>query len=408
MSAQVPTAWRLLADNRGFRLLWSGTVVSFLGDWLTTVAVLTMVEELSQAATAVAAVLIAKTLPIFLIAPFAGPLADRVDRRLILIGTDLIRAVLVVGMIGAWWTENLAILLVLLTLRTFSAGCFIPARTASIPDLTRELEMPVAVALMGGTWSVMLAVGAATGGLLTQVVGITGALVVDAMSFLLSAALLWGLPSLPPSDGHAERDSSFIGGLRALSGRVYLPALLLLKPAISISGAVLVLLPTFAGGRFVGYEGPFFLGLLYAGRGLGALVGSMGIRRIVGDAPQTMQRMIVPAFVSFGVLYAAMGWSTDYWVTLACLGFATVGSGMVWTFSGTLGQLATTREIRGRVFAMEFGLTMLGSSLASLAGGLLLDAGVTVRALTTGIGMLCMLPAVAWAMVLRFAPDRIV
>lgn len=395
----------LLRENRGFRLLWLGTVVSFLGDWLTTVATLTIAEDLAATSLAVAAVLIAKTLPIFLVSPWAGPLADRIDRRLILVATDLLRAGLVVVMGACYLAGSFWAVLAVLTVRTMVGGVFIPARTASIPDLTAPRELPVAMALNGGTWSVMLALGAALGGVITQYLGVVGALVVDALTFLVSAAFLWGLPSLPPEDHEATGRPTFADGLRYLRGRVYLPILLLQKASLSFSGAALVVLPLYAGGLFAGYDGPLWLGGLYASRGLGALVGSMGVRKVLGDDPRRMRLTLVPAFLLLASTYAGMAVAPSYPVAALLFALGMVGSGVVWTFSGTLGQLATERQVRGRLFSLEFGLSMLVSASVSLVTGAALDAGTSPRTVLWMASGAFLFPAALWSLTLLFAPD---
>lgn len=403
----APTVWSLLRDCRGFRLLWWGTVVSFLGDWLTTVAVLTLIEEFSTAAIWVSLSLIAKTLPIFLVVPIAGPLADRVDRRQILIVTDLLRVVLVQGMIMAYWLGSLEGVLVLLTLRSFVGGCFIPARSAAIPDLVEsDRFLPAAMSLMGATWSVMLALGAALGGLITAALGVTGALVVDAATFLLSAWILWGLPDLPPHERDGAHDTSLRAGLAYLKGRVYLPAVLLLKPSLFVSGAMLVLLPTFVNGSyFPGWQGPLWLGALYTARGLGAATGSLGLRRVLGDRVSTLQRAILAGYLMIAGSYVAMAFSPSFLVTCCTVFAAMIGSGIIWPYAGTLGQLATERRVRGRLFAVEFGLTMLGSSSSFFVVGTVLDLGFSPRDVMLTFAGLTLLPFLAWAAVLRLAPD---
>ena len=86
--SKIPTYRAVLAANDSFRRVWLGEVVSFLGDWFSLIALYTVVQTLTDSATAVAGVLVGKTLPIFLVTPFAGPLVDRVDRRLILLATE--------------------------------------------------------------------------------------------------------------------------------------------------------------------------------------------------------------------------------------------------------------------------------------------------------------------------------
>lgn len=399
------TSLGLLSGNRGFRLLWFGTVVSFLGDWLTTVATLTIAKDLQDTSLAVAAVLITKTLPIFLVSPWAGPLADRVDRRLLLVGTDLIRAVLVLVMGACYLAGSFWAVLLVLTLRTMVGGVFIPARTAAIPDLTTERELPVAMALSGGTWSVMLALGAALGGVITQYMGILGALAADALTFLISAAFLWGLPALPPGEPDEVGGTGFVDGLRYLRGRVYLPVLLLQKAWLSLAGASLVVLPLYAGGLYVGYAGPLWLGMLYAARGVGALLGSMGIRKLTGDAPGTMRRAILPAYASMALAYVGMALAPTYPLATAMFALGMIGSGAIWTFSGTLAQLATERQVRGRLFSLEFGLSMLVSAATSLVTGAALDAGTSPRTVLLVTGALHVLPMGLWAWVLFAAPD---
>jgi MFS family permease len=395
----------LLAQNGPLRLLWLGTVVSFLGDWLTTVAVLTVAQELSDSALVVSGVLVAKTLPIFLISPWAGSIADRMDRRDLMVATDLARAALVVLLIGAWWMRSLPAFMLLLTLRTLVSGFFIPARTAAVPDLAPGEQLPVAMALHSGTWSVMLALGAALGGVVTELVGVTGALVLDAFTFLGSAWLLRGLPALPPHASTSGRGTGFLDGLEVLRGRVYLPALLSLKAAQAVTGGVLVLLPLYAGGLYPGAVGPLYLGLLYAMRGVGSLVGSMGVRTVFGDAVDTMQRAIAPAFVGMAGMYALMAVAPDFWLLSVALGLAAVGTGAIWTYSATLAQLATDPDVRGRLFALEFGVTMLATSVVSLLVGGLLDAGLSPSAAMFGLATVTLLPGLAWTAVLRFGSD---
>ncbi len=166
----------LLRDNPAYRRLWLGEVVSFLGDWFSTIALYTVVQDLSGSARAVAAVMVAKTLPSFLVTPIAGPLIDRYDRRTVLIATDLLRAASVAVMIAAAVGRSLPWLYVAVVLSVACTGVFFPARSAAVPDLVDDRSVPAAMALSGGTWSVMLALGGALGGVAVAAVGSIGAL----------------------------------------------------------------------------------------------------------------------------------------------------------------------------------------------------------------------------------------
>ncbi|MBZ0267946.1 MFS transporter, partial [bacterium] len=157
----------LLRSNHQYRRLWTAEVVSFLGDWFNTIALYTIVQEMSGSGRAIALVMVAKTLPAFLVVPLAGPIVDRFDRRTILIVSDVARGVLAMFLIVAHRSGSLPAVYAVVAVMVALAGVFLPARNAAIPQVTTPGELARANALSGGTWSVMLAFGAALGGWVT-------------------------------------------------------------------------------------------------------------------------------------------------------------------------------------------------------------------------------------------------
>jgi len=147
----------LLKGNRDFRNLWLGQLVSNLGDWFNTLALYSLIFQLSGTGEAVAGVLIAKLLPNFFIGPYAGVIVDRFDRKKIMIWSDILRGVLVIGFIFLTSKEHLWIAYVLMVIQMVFASFFEPARTAVIPNITKRNEIVAANALAGSTWSAMLA-----------------------------------------------------------------------------------------------------------------------------------------------------------------------------------------------------------------------------------------------------------
>lgn len=395
----APSYLDLLRDNRDFRRLWTGEIVSFLGDWFTTIALYTVVQDLSGSGRAVAAVLIGKTLPVFLVMPIAGPLIDRFDRRKLMIATDIARALCCIGLVAGHRLESLPLLYVVLVVQMGFSGVFLPARTAVIPELTRPEQLPVAMALSGGTWSVMLALGAALGGLAADLLGIDGAFVLDAGTYLLSAWLLWGLPALPPT--RSERgDAGFVAGLRYLSRRPYLAAILSVKATMALSSGALVVLPMYGNGLFPSTAGARYTGLLYAMRGLGALVGSMGVRRVVGDRPRTMRALLPLGFVVTALPLIATAWApTVWWASVGYL-VAAVGNGVLWVFSGILAQHASDAAYRGRMFSLEYGMMTLVTAGASWIVGVTVDTGLSPRDALVWSGAAMALPLLGWTFAL--------
>jgi len=180
----------LLRRNRNFRRLYLASVISLGGDWFLLIALFGLMLDLTGQAIAVAFTIAAQDLTYFLASPFAGVLADRMDRRRLMITCDLARAVLVLGFLLVR-TEDLAWLVyVLLAATAVFAAAFEPASMAAMPNLVDERDLSVANALSGSLWGTMLAVGGALGGVVAGVFGSDVAIVVDSASFVLSALLI--------------------------------------------------------------------------------------------------------------------------------------------------------------------------------------------------------------------------
>src|SRR6266542_127930 len=182
---------RLLRRNRDFRLLYVGTLISLGGDWFLTVALLDLVLQLTGSATLASLMLLCQSLPIFIVTPIAGHVVDRVDRRKLMVLVDVART-------GACLLPLLARTPALLPFAylgvigiSIGSAYFEPASQAALPNIVSEEELGPANVLMGSTWGTMLAVGAAIGGVVTMRFGRDVSFVVDAISFLVSAGVLW-------------------------------------------------------------------------------------------------------------------------------------------------------------------------------------------------------------------------
>jgi predicted MFS family arabinose efflux permease len=396
----------LLRREPAFRRLWLGEVVSYLGDWFNTIALYTAVQSAAGTGQAVAGVMIAKTLPVFLIAPVSGPLVDRFDRRRLLLAMDLARAVGALGLIVAHQLGSLGGLYALTVAMILCAGIALPAKSAALPQIVPREHLAVANALSGGTWSIMLAVGAALGGGATELFGVSASFAIDAVSFLASAAFFVGLPALPPV-ARTRAQTSFIDGLRYLAREKYLCALVLLKPAMTLASAAIILIPFYGAGAFPEASGPSYVGLLWTFRGLGAVVGSLAVRAVFGDAPRTMRRLTILGFFLIGGAYGLLGEAETFASVCSAFFVAAIGNGLVWVFSGTLLQWEADEAYRGRLFALEFGLSTLSIAAASWAGGAALDAGYSPADVAFMSGVVVLPFGAAWAVLLLVVKQRL-
>ena len=184
----------LLRTSRAFRLLWFAQIASLFGDWFNVIASSTLLAQLTGAGAALGALFAVRMLGSFFASPLAGVLADRYNRKRILIVTDLLRAVVVLGLLLVREPQHVWLLFVLTGVQVGIGGVFFPVRVAMLPEVASRRLLGPANALSSATWSTMLALGAAAGGVFAGVFGIPAAFVLDAVTYLISALLLARMP----------------------------------------------------------------------------------------------------------------------------------------------------------------------------------------------------------------------
>ncbi|MCH9684825.1 MAG: MFS transporter [Deltaproteobacteria bacterium] len=373
----------LIRTSTGLRNLWLGKLISFAGDWLNAVAVLAAVQELSSTAAALTLVTLARTLAVLVIAPIAGPLIDRLDRRRLLLIVDALRAACALGLVVAYQLESLVGLYIGLAAIMMCAGVAIPTQHAIVPRLVARADIPAANGLLAGTWAVMVAVGAAVGGVATAYLGIHAALVIDALTFIISLAFFSRMPALPAQTEPSQaRATGFVACLGYLAARPQVLALTLLKPALQMLGGLLAFLPLFSTGVLGGASGAVYLGILFASRGLGAVIGTIYLRRLMGDSLARLRRGMLSAYALVAAGYAALATATNMWHAAAAICIVGVGHSVGWIAGTSLLQLESDDRFHGRLFSVEFGLGMVLMAAASVVAGTALDSGASLRTVT--------------------------
>lgn len=396
----------LLRNNRGFRRLWLGQVVSQTGDWFNTIALYTIILDLTGSGRDVGLLLVARFVPSFVFGPLSGVLADRFSRRTIMIVSDLLRAIVVLGFLFVRRADQLWIIYVLTVVQLGLSTFFEPAKTAAVPSIVSDRELVPANAISSVTWSVMLTLGAAIGGFITGWFGAQVAFVLDSLTFLLSAALIAGvrLPKRPPREKTKLTISKALGitdtieGARYVKDRTRVLALLLVKPAWGLGGGILTLLAVFGDRVFpVGRNAATGIGVLFAARGIGTAIGPIVARRFSGEGKHRMLASIGTSFLIGGLFYIAFGITTSFVVALIVLGIAHTGGSILWVYSTVLLQKEVQDNYRGRVFAAELALLTLTMAVSNYATGELLDRfGLSPRAVVIGMGVVFLVPGLIW------------
>ena len=410
MKAFVNVYLVLLRSNRNFRLLFIGQAISQLGDWFNAVAVYALLLDLTGSATAVAWMLIVQFFPMALVGPVAGVVVDRVNRRRLMIATDVLRGAVILGLLVVRTPDQIWIAYAVMACTVAASAFFEPARTATIPNITSAAELLPANALAAATWSAMLAVGASVGGLVTAAAGRNVAFVVNALSFFASAFFIGRTHyDATPAPGQRRAGlaallgvTDLVEGLRYVRRHGHVAALMCVKAGWGLAGGVLLLLTIFGQRVFpIGTGAAAGIGVLYGARGVGAGLGPIALRWILGQTPRRLRQTIGPAFFIVGVFYIALAGAPSLAVAALCVLCAHFGGSILWVFSTVLLQLEVPDRFRGRVFAAELALVTLVTSVSGYWTGYELDrAGRSPRTLSLALGVLFCIPGVLWLLIL--------
>ncbi len=403
----------LIRRRPQFRYLWLAAVVSFAGDWFNTIASIILVNRYLDSNTAVGLLFVARALPPFLLGPAAGVIADRFNRKTVLIATDLLRAVVVLGFLLVDRPER-AWLIYACTITQFVISAFFePARAAILPSLVEgHDELLTANTLSGITWSAMLALGAALGGVVTGLFGVATAIIIDAASFFLSAFFIWRIQTMARAVSGSEKEAGsglqeMIEGFRYVR-RHPRTGLIASVKALTQIGSPDIMIAVYATQVFpYGQGGAIALGLLYAAAGLGAILGPLLANALSDGSTRLLQNAIGVSFVVVAAGWLLFGWAPTLPVALLAMLLRHMGGSTNWTYSSVLLQMRVPDHFLGRVFALDFALFTLAMSLSVWLSGIWLDqTNLGPRHLAFLLALGSLLPLLPWMWLNRHDPHR--
>jgi MFS family permease len=365
----------VLTRNRDFRYLFIAELVVFGGDWFALIPLVTLLQQLSGSGMPGALALAADPLVSALVLPFAGALADRFDRRKLMIAANLatmaaIALLFLVGLPGVLWLGPVAI-----GLSAAGKSCYSPAAGAALPNLVDPADLPAANAIAGSAWGTMLVVGGSLGGVLDSLFGpyVCFGIDVVCLSFAALIALRIRRPMQAPRElapTHTAPLRAIIEALRYIRRHPRVLSLVTVKSAVGVGNGTLALFPILATTVFG--IGSIATGLLFAARGLGALVGPLLLRRVLVHRSWLLPGLAISMSV-YGLAYLGVSVSPWFGLVLLLVTVAHLAGGGNWTMSNFALQTEVPDELRGRVFATDMMLATLAISVSTLFVGAIVD-----------------------------------
>ncbi|MFE6165386.1 enterobactin transporter EntS [Streptomyces sp. NPDC056486] len=378
-----------LRDNRDFRLLYAGFLGALVGTLMTSVAVAVQVYDLTGSPLQIGLVSLARALPLVIGVLVGGVLADRRDRRTLMLVTRLPLTLVAAGlMVNALVPHpQLWVIYTATGLTGLLAGLGGPAMMAAIPALVGTERLAAAGALTAASTQLAALVGPAVGGVLIAGPGLAACYAVDAAGFLVfSVALLFVRP-LPPAKAAAGKGvrqafAAVADGVRFVRGHRLIVGLLIVDAAAMVFTMPQALYPVLADEQFGG--GPSVVGLLYAAPALGALVGAA----TSGWTARAGGHALIGAVFVWGLSLTGFGLTSWLPLALALLALAGLGDLISETLRSALLQHGTPDELRGRVSSLWMVQATVSPALGNAAVGFLAEL-TSARAAVTAGGLVC-------------------
>lgn len=397
----------LIRRNRNFRFLWLGQLTSNLGDWFSLIASASLISELTEVGLAIGLLFMVRTLAPFLAGPMGGVIADRYNRRNIIILATLLRVPIIFAFLLARTPKDVWLLYLLTALQLFLSGIFFPTRSAILPDIVNRQEIRLGNAILGTTFAVMLAVGSALGGFFSGIMGIYPSFIVNGFAYFLSALFLVRIrikePHIFPDMKNTPINilSEYYDGIRYMVNHSYLFVLALHKAFGGLLlGATFEVVQVAIAQRvfIIGENGGSSTGLMFAISGVGLMFSTLVLPYFVTDSIPRLVWIITLGYLIGSLGLALNAILLNLGLTLVGTFFRGIGNGIVYLFSTQLILQLVPTQVRGRVVATEYAFSMLISAIGSAFVGRFLDSSLGISGVVWIMAGITLVPGILWTL----------
>lgn len=390
----------VLTRNRDFRYLFFAECVVFGGDWFALIPLISLLQSLSGSGLPGAFALATDTAVVAVVLPFAGTLADRLDRRSLMIASN-IGAIVAISLLFAVRSPAMVWLgPVGIGLAATAKALYSPAATAALPNLVEAKDLPAANALGGSAWGTMAVLGASLGGVLSQALNpyLCFAITLACLSTAALLVLRVRRPLQAPRTDASTRARplrELAEAARFIRSRPRVACLVTVKSGVGMGNGVLAVFPVLAVSVFG--LGATATGLLFAARGLGVIVGPLLFRRVLEHRSWLLPGVAI-SMIAYGVAYLAVSVSPWFWLVVVLVSVAHVAGGGNWVISSYGLQLVVPDALRGRVFSTDQMIASLSMSVSMLLAGALVDL-LDPRSAIAICGALTLVYGIVWRLV---------
>jgi MFS family permease len=400
----APGMIELLRTNRNYRLLWLGQVISDIGDHFNNIAVFDLAIRQEHGGLLVSGVLLARAIPMLVAGPLSGVLLDRLDRRHVMLASDLARAALALFFIFSIEDKSNTLLFVLSAMLMFASPFFTSGRNAILPVVAPGEQLATATSLTQITAWTTIGLGALFGGTAVAGFGHAWAFVLNAGSFLLSALCIWLFRAEPgvfrPPAVHEKREfhphDEFMAGLKYMRSEPLLLGIAMIGVGWATGGGAAQILFSVFGEKVFG-KGAAGIGTIWGCAGFGLVLGGVFANRLnrtlsFGGYKQT----VTIAYLLHGLLYVAFALCPNYAWALVFIALSRAAGSTSSVVNYAKMQQYVANEYRGRVFSAMETMTWTTMMFSMMLCGLATEV-MDPRHIGAIAGLLSAMTGIAWA-----------
>lgn len=371
----------LIRTNHAFRRLWSASVISMLGEWFNTIALFLLIFQYTESEFFLGLLFTMRMLCFAAFQPFGGLLADRLNRKTIMVWTNIIQVGLALCFLFIDGKNHIVWIYILTGLMMIMHGMYVTAERAALPNIVPAEHLATANALDAASWSTALCLGAMLGGIVVEIWGTDAAFIIDAVTFAFGAYLLRNLYIPQTIDDEMKGPlvstalTNIKNGWKRIISEKRLLRIVFAKSSWNIAGGGLAgVFLVVAGSDLDGFGMALGFGIFFFARGVGTGIGPIAARALLTNEERWPVMVGLLVMLS-GAFYFLVGWTLgmSIFLTIPLVMLAHAASGANWVLSTILTQKWVEDEVRGRVFSMDMLLMSIAFSISSATAGYLLE-----------------------------------